>query len=42
VAKTDKTITVTLAILAAAALGYLAYEYMHREDSVVPDFPPAA
>jgi hypothetical protein len=42
VAKTDKTITITLVILAVAAIGYVAYGYANREESQVPDYPPAA
>ena len=42
VAKTDRTITVTLFILAAAAIGYLIFLYTNREDMVVPDYPPSA
>ena len=42
VAKTDSTITVTFAILAAAAAGYLIHLYINRVDTTVPDYPPAA
>jgi hypothetical protein len=42
VAKTDRTITVTLFILAGTAIGYLAFLYANRVDTTVPDYPPPA
>jgi hypothetical protein len=42
VAKTDRTVTVTLFILAAAGIGYMINLYMNREDMTVPDYPPPA
>ena len=42
VAKTDRTVTVTLGILAAASIGYLIYLYANRVDTTVPDYPPPA
>jgi hypothetical protein len=42
VAKTDRTVTVTLSILAGAAIAYLAYLYANRVDTTVPDYPPPA
>lgn len=42
VAKTDSTITVTFAILAAGAAGYLIYLYVNRVETRVPDYPPPA
>jgi len=42
VAKTDRTVTVTLCFLAAGAIGYLIYLYANRVDTTVPDYPPPA
>jgi hypothetical protein len=42
VAKTDKTVTVSLCLLAVTAIGYLVYLYANRVDTTVPDYPPAA
>jgi hypothetical protein len=42
VAKTDRTVSVTLGILAGGALGYLIYLYANRVDTTVPDYPPPA
>jgi hypothetical protein len=42
VAKTDRTVTVSLCLLAATAIGYLVYLYANRVDTTVPDYPPPA
>jgi uncharacterized membrane protein len=42
VAKTDKTVTVSLCLLAVTAIGYLVHLYANRVDTTVPDYPPAA
>lgn len=42
VAKTDRTVAVTLFILTAAGIGYLVHMYTSRADMTVPDYPPPA
>ena len=42
VAKTDKTVAVTLFILTGAAGAYLVHMYTNRADMTVPDYPPPA